>query len=154
MLRSDRHDLRYLRFARAISKAATCSRAHVGAVIVLDGRVVSIGYNGAPRGAPHCPTECETYLVDGVKHCKRAVHAEVNAIANAAYVGARTAGGVLYCTHTPCIQCAKLAVNAGIVEIVYYQTYRDLSELSRLCEETGLRLLNRGNLWAEILQSD
>jgi dCMP deaminase len=134
----------------AVSMAArsTCSRAKVGVVIALDGRVVSTGYNGAPAGLPHCNHECNC---DGEWHggdhtsdcptispCTTSVHAEVNAIAFAARHGVAAAGTTLYTTLSPCVSCAQLIINAGITDVVYQEKYRNVAGLA-LLTDAGVR---------------
>lgn len=103
------------------SRRSTCGRASCGAVIVtLDNQLISTGYNGAPRHHDHC-TEVGCYLVAG--SCKRAIHAEMNAIYQAARVGASLNGSTLYCTHRPCIHCFPAIVQVGIQRVVYSQPY-------------------------------
>lgn len=113
----------FLNIARVVATRATCPRLHVGAVLVSEtGNIIGTGYNGAPVGFPHCSEEgCE---VEG-NHCVRSVHAEVNAIAQAALEGHVTAWATLYCTHTPCRACLQVAVNAGITNFVYAKEYGD-----------------------------
>lgn len=107
-------------FAHIASFRSTCNRLHVGAVIAIDGRVVSTGYAGAPSGMPHCsPESCS------VEHpCTRTVHAEAGAISYAARKGIGIEGAVLYCTHAPCENCAKLIINSGIKHVYYETPYR------------------------------
>lgn len=116
----------YLDLAKTISQYATCLKLKVGCVLVNDSRILSMGYNGAPRGEDHCKDiGCDIVNVDGKDSCKRAIHAEANALLNAAYVGASTKGATLYCTHTPCFECAKLLLNAGVKEIIASDEYDD-----------------------------
>lgn len=124
-------DLMMLEVAQLVAKRGTCERAQVGAVISIDGRIISSGYVGAPPGAPHCidGTGCEIGPNDG---CVRTVHAEANAIAFAARHGTAVGGATIYCTHSPCRECAKLIASAGIRRVVYIYAYRD---------ESGLQLL-------------
>ena len=120
----------FMEMAHLVKKRSTCLRRQVGAVLVRDKRVISTGYNGAPRGQAHCDeTGCqreEKGIKSGVAHelC-RGVHAEQNAIIQAAEFGVSTAGSVLYCTAHPCVLCAKMIINAGISEIVYDSDYVD-----------------------------
>jgi dCMP deaminase len=108
--------------ARTVATRATCPRAGVGAVLTRAHRILTTGYNGAPRGVPHClDVGCE--LVDG--HCLRATHAEANAIVQAALHGVSVEGATAYCTHEPCAGCSKLLISAGIVRIVYQDAYPD-----------------------------
>jgi dCMP deaminase len=124
-----------MRIAAVVSLRGTCERASVGSVIARDGRVISTGYVGAPAGLPHCiSVGCEIGSHNG---CTRTVHAEANAIAVAARFGTSTDKAELYCTHSPCLPCAKLIINAGITRFIYEQPYRDPSGLA-LLEEAGL----------------
>lgn len=115
----------FMEIAYVLRKRSTCVRGQVGAIIVMGGRIISAGYNGAPPGAPHCSDlGCD---VPGNSHesgCQRAIHAEANAIAFAARVGSSTEGGVLYCTHGPCLKCAQLIASAGISQVVFETPYR------------------------------
>lgn len=111
-----------MRIAAVVSQRGTCVRASVGAVIVLDGRIVSTGYVGAPSGEPHCLDVGCLVLDDG--GCVRTVHAESNAIAFAAKSGISTNRATLYCTHAPCLNCAKLILNSGIRKFYYEVPYR------------------------------
>ena len=105
-----------------VSKRSTCNRAQVGAIIVKDKRILTTGYNGAPRGLPHCLAEgCE--IIDG--HCVRSLHAEQNAIIQAALHGVSLDGGTIYTTHQPCVTCAKMIINAGLVRVIYAGHYPD-----------------------------
>lgn len=112
------------------SARGTCLRASVGAVISKDGRIISTGYVGSPRGLAHCTdVGCDTSTYSG---CLRTVHAEANAIAFAARHGIATEGAELHCTHSPCGNCAKLIINAGIVRVVFDTMYRDETPLQLL----------------------
>jgi dCMP deaminase len=123
-----------------VAERSTCTRADVGAILVRDRRPISMGYNGAPPGMPHClDVGCEQDHAtshDGfdipIQGCARTVHAEANAIAFAARNGIATEGATMYCTHAPCYSCAKLTVSAGVIEFKYQIDYRD---------ERGLNLL-------------
>ena len=106
----------------AVARRSTCQRAQVGAVIVKDKRILTTGYNGAPKGLPHC-LEIGCEIVDG--HCVRTLHAEQNAIIQAALHGVSLEGGTIYTTHQPCHTCAKMIINAGIVRVVYAGDYPD-----------------------------
>lgn len=106
-----------LGMAEQAARRSTCSRLHVGAVLARHGRNFAAGYNGAPAGLPHC-----VHVDD--QPCRDSVHAEVNAIANAARHGAPTEGATAYCTHAPCKACAGVLINAGIVQVVYAQPFR------------------------------
>jgi len=121
----------FMSIAAVVSTRSTCLRRKVGAVIVRDRQIISTGYNGAPKGAPHCSeTGClrERMGVPAGERQEicRGSHAEVNAIAQAAAVGASTAEGVIYCTHEPCSFCTKAIINAGIRRIVFANPYPDV----------------------------
>lgn len=115
----------FLRMAEVVSKRATCDRLFAGAVLVKDGMVLSTGYNGAPRGLPHC-SKVGHRIIDG--HCVRTIHAEANTIIQAAYHGVSTKGSTLYTLYFPCEYCAKTLINAGIVRIVYRDLYSNLDQ--------------------------
>lgn len=120
----------FMEIAKLSSKRSTCSRNNVGAVIVKDNRIVSTGYNGVPSGLRHCEEAgCvreELGVESGKNHelC-RGLHAEQNAIINAANHGVALKGGTIYTTTHPCIICAKMIINAGIEEVVYFESYPD-----------------------------
>jgi len=115
---------------RLVAKRATCLRRQVGAVLVMDKRVLATGYNGAPSGLAHClEVGClreKNNIPSGERHelC-RGLHAEQNAIIQAAFHGIRIQGATLYCTNLPCVICTKMIINAGIKEIVYEGGYAD-----------------------------
>jgi dCMP deaminase len=134
----------FISIANVVSSRSTCLRRKVGAVIVRERQIVSTGYNGAPKGTPHClETGClrEKHGVpSGERHeiC-RGSHAEINAIAQAAAMGSATAGSVIYCTHEPCSFCTKALINAGIRRIVFVNHYPDpIASLIR--EEAGIEV--------------
>ena len=110
-----------MKIAYAVSERSTCDRALVGCVLVLDKRILTTGFNGSPAGQSHCD-EIGHLLVDG--HCVRTIHAETNAIIQAALHGVSTKGSTCYVTHLPCISCTKALINAGISRIVYSVAYR------------------------------
>jgi dCMP deaminase len=112
----------FMRIAFQVATRATCDRKHVGAVVVRDRMILSTGYNGSIRGLPHC-TEAGHMMEGG--HCVGTVHAEANAIIQAARNGVRIDGADIYTTASPCWSCFKLIANAGIDRIVYGQFYRD-----------------------------
>lgn len=112
----------FLEICLLIAERATCDRAHVGAIIVdKHNRILSTGYNGALPDMPHCD-DVGHDMLDG--HCVRTVHAEVNAVCQAAALGISLAGTKLYCTHSPCWDCTKTIVAAGIEEVVYLTAYQ------------------------------
>jgi dCMP deaminase len=115
-------DTYFMELALVAAKRSTCERKHVGAVIVRDKMVVATGYNGSIGGLAHCD-DVGHMMEDG--HCVRTVHAEANAIAQAARHGARVDGGSLYVTASPCWGCFRLLANAGIMVIYFSEFYRD-----------------------------
>ena len=136
----------FMEIAEIVKTRSTCLRRQVGAVIVKDNRIITTGYNGAPSGLKHC-TEiggCERARLNipsGQRHelC-RALHAEQNAIIQAAKVGVSTEGATIYITCQPCVICAKMLVNAGIKRIVFGGEYPD--ELSKaILEEAEIELV-------------
>jgi dCMP deaminase len=120
-----------------VAKRSTCDRARVGAVIVKDKRILTTGYNGSPAGLPHCD-EIGHLIVGG--HCVRTLHAEQNAIIQAALHGVSVAGGTIYVTHQPCITCAKMIINAGIRRVVYAGVYPDENAVAFL-RDAGVELV-------------
>lgn len=117
-----------MQVARVIAARATCSRLQVGAVLTRDGRVVATGYNGAPAGMPHCSHD------GNEQRCTRAIHAERNVIGFAARHGVRTDQTTLYLTHAPCLDCASVLIAAGVVRVVYGETYRSDAGIVSLSE--------------------
>jgi len=115
-------DQYFMDIAKQVSTRATCDRKHVGAVLVRDRTILSTGYNGSIRGLPHCD-EVGHMMENG--HCVATVHAEANAILQAAKNGVRIDGATLYTTASPCWPCFKLVANSGCVRIVYGEFYRD-----------------------------
>ncbi|MEO8354606.1 MAG: cytidine/deoxycytidylate deaminase family protein [Chloroflexota bacterium] len=114
-------DSYFMKIAYAVSERSTCDRALVGSVLVLEKRILTTGFNGSPAGQDHCD-EIGHLMVDG--HCVRTIHAETNAIIQAALHGISTKGAACYVTHLPCINCTKVLINAGISRIVYNVAYR------------------------------
>jgi dCMP deaminase len=112
----------FMNIARQAATRSTCDRKHVGAVIVRDKTILSTGYNGSIRGMPHCDDVGHVMESD---HCVATVHAEANAIIQAAKNGVRIDGAELYTTASPCWSCFKLIANAGIGTIYYGEFYRD-----------------------------
>jgi dCMP deaminase len=120
----------FIEIARLVVSRSTCLRRQVGAVLVKDKKILATGYNGAPSGLPHClDVGClrdELKIPSGERHelC-RGLHAEQNAIIQAAYYGVSINGATLYCTNLPCIICTKMLINAGIQRVVFEQGYAD-----------------------------
>lgn len=124
----------FMTITRQVSERSTCLRRHCGAVIVKDRRMLATGYNGTPRGLRHCAeVGClreQLGIASGANHelC-RGIHAEQNAIIQAALHGVAIEGSTIYTTHQPCVLCAKMLINAGVSEIVFGESYPDpLSE--------------------------
>jgi dCMP deaminase len=144
----------FMDITQRVATRSTCLRRQVGAVIVLGKRILATGYNGAPRGLPHCDeTGClraELGIPSGQRQeiC-RGLHAEQNAIIQAALHGVSVNGGTIYVTHQPCITCAKMIINAGIERVVCAETYPD--ELARsFLAEAGIGL----DRWSAEAESD
>jgi dCMP deaminase len=120
----------FMEITRLVAKRGTCLRRQVGALLVKDKRILATGYNGAPSGVPHCQeVGClreKRNIPSGERHelC-RGLHAEQNAIIQAAFHGIRIAGATLYCTNQPCVICTKMIINAGIQEIIFESGYGD-----------------------------
>lgn len=154
---SDRstREMRLMKHAYIEQEQSTCDRNHVGCVIARDRRIIATGYNGAPAGMAHCehpsvptfqavtpygvPEPLNPYEWPPLreKGCKVSVHAEANALAFAARHGMATDGTDLYTTLSPCYECAKLIINAGISRVIFDRNYRD---------RTGLELLAAGGV--------
>jgi dCMP deaminase len=124
-------DVYFSEIADLVSTRSTCLRNNVGAVIVQDSQILSTGYNGAPKGLPHCEElggcmRAKMNVPSGTHHelC-RGLHAEQNAIIQAAYHGVSVKGAKLYCTTQPCSICIKMIINAGITEVIYMEPYQD-----------------------------
>ena len=141
-------DHRFMEMAQLVSTWASCYQEErkVGAVIVKDKRVMTTGYNGAPSGVKTCVErgEClrrKLNIPSGTQHelCY-AIHAEQNAIIQAAKLGSSIEGATLYCTHQPCVICAKMIVNSGIARVVYGEGYPDEFAL-KIFEMAGVELL-------------
>ena len=124
----------FMDIARLVARRSTCLRRQVGAVVVKDKHILATGYNGTPSGISHCSeTGClrqKMNVPSGERHelC-RGLHAEQNAIIQAAKHGVNIAGASLYCTNSPCVICSKMIINAGVLRIVYLDGYPD--DLSR-----------------------
>jgi len=137
-------DAYFISIADMVKQRSTCLRRQVGAIVVKDKRILSTGYNGAPSGFAHCSeVGCEREkhdILPGERHelC-RGIHAEQNAIVQAAAFGVSIRNSTLYCTHYPCALCSKLIINAGITRLVVAGDYPD--DLSKaLLEEGGIEV--------------
>ena len=140
----------FVDIALLVSRRSTCTRRSVGAVLVKDKRILATGYNGAPSGLAHCSeVGClreQQKVPSGQRHelC-RGLHAEQNAIIQAAFHGISIAGATLYCTTVPCSICLKMLINAGIHQMICVEGYPDqLTE--RFLEEAGIQIeiISRG----------
>ncbi|MEA3464618.1 MAG: cytidine/deoxycytidylate deaminase family protein [Thermodesulfobacteriota bacterium] len=135
----------FIDIARLVSSRSTCLRRQVGAVVVKDKNVLTTGYNGTPSGIRHCiETGClrdAMAVPSGERHelC-RGLHAEQNAIIQAAKHGISIADGTLYCTHAPCVICAKMLINSGLEKIVYIEGYPD-QLAADLLDESGIQIV-------------
>ena len=134
----------FIQLAHQVAKRSTCLRRHVGSVIVRDKHILATGYNGAPSGLEHCDVVGCLREKMGIpsgqrQEICRGLHAEQNAIIQAALHGVSTKGATIYVTHQPCITCAKMIINAGIVRVMCAGSYPD--ELARnMLEEAGIPL--------------
>lgn len=136
-------DTYFLEIAHVVKRRSNCRRRQVAAVIVSDRRIISTGYNGTPRGlkncfdggCPRCASDAESG--SALTECLCA-HAEENAIVQAAYHGISVRNGTLYCTISPCLLCAKMIINAGIVEVVYEGNYVLSDQTAALFKEAGV----------------
>lgn len=128
-------DSYFMKIAYAVSERSTCDRAYVGCVLVLEKRILTTGFNGSPAGLSHCD-EIGHLIVEG--HCVRTIHAETNAIIQAALHGVSTRGCTCYVTHFPCINCTKALINAGVTRLIYNVAYR--------LDENALEFLRTANI--------
>ena len=129
-------DQYFMDIAKQVATRATCDRKHVGALLVRDRTILSTGYNGSIRGLPHCDEEGHL-MEDG--HCVRTIHAEANAIIQAARNGVRIEGATVYVTASPCWGCFKMIANAGCTRIVFGEFYRD-DRIFRFATQLGIEL--------------
>ena len=135
----------FMKIAELVSTRSTCLRRQVGAVLVKDKKILATGYNGAPSRLPHCSEvgclRAQRNVPAGERHelC-RGLHAEQNAVIQAALHGVSTQGATLYCTHHPCAACVKILINAGVKRIVYQQGYQD-SLAGQLLRESEIEVV-------------
>jgi dCMP deaminase len=127
-----------MKIALQVASRATCHRKHVGAVIVKDKHILATGYNGSISGMPHCDEVGHMMEND---HCVATIHAEANAILQAARHGTAIEGSDIYITASPCWNCFKLIANTGIRRIFYGEFYRD-SRIHDVAEEVGIELIS------------
>ena len=136
-------DQYFMDIALVAASRSNCSRRHVAAVLVRDRRIISTGYNGTPRGVRNCSDggcprcNSNTPSGHGLGDCLCS-HAEENSIVQAAYHGISVKGSTLYTTYSPCLSCAKMIINAGIVEVVYNQRYSIDDVSTALLKEAGV----------------
>jgi dCMP deaminase len=126
----------FMRIAQDVATRATCDRKHVGAVIVRDKSILATGYNGSVRGLGHCDDEGHL-MEDG--HCVRTIHAEANAVIQAARNGVRIDEATIYVTASPCWNCFKMIANAGLKKIVYGEFYRD-ERVFAIADKLGIEI--------------
>lgn len=127
-----------MRIAQTVAERSTCPRASVGAVITQGGRIIATGYNGAPSGIKHCEDHgCIVYD----EHCVTAVHAELNAILQAARSGVSTENATLWVTHLPCLYCTKAIINVGIKNVYYGIAYRPDKLALRFFEDAKVQVI-------------
>jgi dCMP deaminase len=134
-------DVYFMNIAQVVASRSTCQRKFVGAVVVRDKTILSTGYNGSIRGMPHC-TEVGHMMEND--HCVATIHAEANAIIQAAKNGVNIDGGMIYITASPCWSCFKMIANAGIRRIAYGEFYRD-ERIFEVAGRLGIELHHLGN---------
>ncbi|MBN2875165.1 MAG: cytidine/deoxycytidylate deaminase family protein [Spirochaetales bacterium] len=136
----------FMEVCRSIAKRATCDRGRSGCVIAKDNQILATGYVGSPSGLPHCDEVghlfTKTIHADGTEsnHCVRSVHAEQNAICQAARRGIAIEGATLYCKMTPCRACAMMIINCGIVRVVCERKYHAGVESEEMFRQVGIHL--------------
>jgi dCMP deaminase len=130
-----------MKIAYAVSERSTCDRAFVGCVLVRDKRILTTGFNGSPAGIDHCE-DVGHLMIEG--HCIRTIHAETNAIIQAALHGISTRDAICYVTHFPCINCTKALINAGVERIVYSVAYRKDENAVNFLNDAGIELYTNG----------
>ncbi len=137
----------FMNIAKVVAQRATCDRGKSGAIIVKDKRIISTGYVGSPKGMSHCDETGHLMrrAIDEegkeTKHCIRTTHAEQNAIIQAALHGISTNGSTLYCKMEPCLECAKMIINAGIVKVICENKYHGAELTRKFFEEAGVELV-------------
>lgn len=136
----------FMEIANTVAKRATCDRGRSGCVIARDKQILVTGYVGSPRGLPHCDDVghlMKSMLHENdriTQHCMRTVHAEQNAICQAARLGIPLENATLYCRMTPCRTCAMLIINCGIIRVVSERKYHDAAESEKMFMEAGIQL--------------
>lgn len=134
----------YLNCANEFAKLSYAKKAQVGAVIVKDKNIIAFGYNGTPESFDNC---CEYQIDDAMRTKQEVLHAESNAIAKLAKnAGVGSEGSVLYCTYSPCFNCAKLIIQSGIVQVIFQKTYEtDSGAGVALLRQAGIKVLQIKN---------
>ncbi len=132
-------DTYFMQIAEDVAARSTCDRAMVGTVLVREKRILTTGFNGSPASLPHCD-EIGHLLIDG--HCVRTIHAEANAVIQAALHGVSTKGCTCYVTHFPCLTCTKMLLNAGVVRIVYENDYRVDENALEFLTNSGVEIVH------------
>ena len=135
--RTDWHNY-FMDIAKLVATRSTCERKHVGSVIVHDRRILSTGYNGSISGQPHC--DDVGHMMEN-NHCVRTIHAEMNAIAQAARNGVSIDSSDMYVTALPCWQCFKVIANTGIINVYYSEEYKPDSRTKEALEKTNVKLI-------------
>ena len=136
----------FMNIMQAVSTRATCDRGRSGCVIVRDKHILTTGYVGSPPGLPHCDEvghQMKTTIhEDGhqTQHCVRTIHAEMNAIVQAARIGVSLDGATLYCRMTPCATCARSIIGAGIKHVICEKRYHAGEESEKMFEQVGIKL--------------
>jgi len=128
----------FMNIAKQVATRSTCDRKSVGAVIVRDKTILSTGYNGSIRGMPHCDEAGHMIEND---HCVATIHAEANAVLQAAKNGVKIEGAEVYITASPCWSCFKMMANAGIKKIYYGEFYRD-ERIFETAKKIGIELVH------------
>ena len=128
-------DSYFIKIAYAVAERSTCNRAHVGCVLVKEGHILTTGFNGSPKGQPHCNDVGHPMKND---HCIRTVHAEANAVIQAALHGVSTKGATVYLTHFPCYTCAKMLINAGVIRVVFEEWYGESRVIFELLKTANI----------------
>jgi len=145
----------FMKITELVASRATCLRRKVGAVLVRNKRILTTGYNGPPSDIPHCEERggCirdELKIPSGERmELSRAIHAEQNAIIQAAKVGISIEGSTLYVTTHPCFTCSKMLINAGVKKIIYKEGYPDLFAKEKL-KEAGVLVFQYDDLFKEL----
>lgn len=134
--RRESWDQYFMQLATVVAQRSTCERATVGALLVVDHRIIATGYNGSISGDPHCD-DAGHLMRDG--HCIRTLHAEMNAILQCAENGVSTRGAAVYVTYYPCLNCTKALIQAGVTRVYFAHDYRNDPYAVQLFEEHHIK---------------